>query len=179
MSFIATGEAVAQLFLQVHRSLENLAMTYVNDRDQAIDVVQDVIVVLLEKELTFESKAACVSYMKQIVRSRSKNYLRKNSGIDLMETFDDIGDPRNEDFDVVDSKLLLRRLLQKYPPEIQDAFIAHVLDGETSHVLAERLGIKPDTLRRQFTRIKQELVKNSEIISKKTLLFLILSVPFD
>ena len=178
MSYIATGEAVTELFLRVRHALENLAMVYVNDRDQAVDLVQDVIVVMLEKELAFESPAACVSYMKQIVRSRAKNHLRKYSSVDLTESFEDIGNA-GDDFNAVDAKMLLYRLLAKYPDEIQEAFIAHVLDGETSNDLAARLEVKPDTLRRQFTRIKQELIKNSEIISRKTLLFLILSVPFD
>lgn len=178
MSFVAAGEAIVDLYLHVCHSLENLAMTYVNDRDQAIDLVQDVIVAMLEKELTFESPAACVSYMKQIVRGKSKNHLRKTSPIDLAESFDDVG-REDDSFGVVDTKMLLHRLLVKYPAEIQDAFIAHVLDGETSNALASRLGVKPDTLRRQFTRIKKELLEKSDFISNKKLLFLILSVPFD
>ncbi len=180
MPFIATGENVTQLFMRVHRALENLALTYVRNREQAIDIVQDTILIMLEKERTFESEASCVCYMKQIARNLSKNYLRKTADMELWETLDDVRIEEIDQYDIVESKLTLQRLLLKYPPEIREAFIVHVIDGEPSRVLAEQLNLKHDTLRRQFSRMKQELIDTySSKINKKTLFLLLLSVPFD
>ena len=180
MPFIATGENVTQLFMRVHRALENLTLTYVRNREQAIDIVQDTILIMLEKERTFESEASCVCYMKQIVRNLSKNYLRKTADMELWETLDDVRIEEIDQYDIVESKLTLQRLLLKYPPEIREAFIVHVIDGEPSRVLAEQLNLKHDTLRRQFSRMKQELLDTySNKINRKTLFLLLLSVPFD
>ncbi len=180
MAFTTTGEIITQLFLRVHRTLENLALTYVNNREQAIDIVQDTVLIMLEKERTFESEASCVCYMKQIVRNQAKNFLRNNADTELWETLDDIKIEDIDHYDIVESKLTLQQLLLKYPPEIREAFIIHVIDGEPSRVLAEQLNIKHDTLRRQFTRMKQELLDTySNKMSKKTLFLLLLSVPFE
>ena len=154
-------------------------MTYVGNNDQATDIVQDVIVIMLEKERTFESEASCVCYMKQIVRNRAKNYLRDNSGIDLWETMDDMNVADIDPYDLVDAKLSLQRFLLKYPLDIREAFIRHVIDGETSKDLAEQLDMSHDTLRRQFSRMKQELLQNSKKLNRTTLFLLILSVPFS
>jgi RNA polymerase sigma factor (sigma-70 family) len=179
MPFVATNEASAQLFIKSHRVLEDLALTYVNDREQAIDIVQDMILVMLERERTFESKASCVCYMKQIVRNKAKNYLRKTAAIELWESMNEITMEDINSFDDVDSKLCLQRLLLKYPAEIREAFICHVINGDPSRILAEQLNISPDTLRRQFSRMKQDLLRKASSLGKKTLLLLILSVPFD
>ncbi len=180
MAFVTTGEVITQLFLRVHRTLENLALTYVNNREQAVDIVQDTVLIMLEKERTFESEASCVCYMKQIVRNQAKNFLRDNADMELWETLDDVRLEDIDQYDIVESKLTLQQLLLKYPPEIREAFIIHVIDGEPSRVLAEQLDIKHDTLRRQFTRMKQELLDTySKKLNKKTLFLLLLSVPFE
>ncbi len=179
MAFVSSSQAITQLFIRVRRALENTAMTYVRNTDQATDIVQDVIVIMLEKERTFESEASCVCYMKQIVRNKAKNYLRSNMGIDLWETMDDLNIEDIDPYDLVDAKLSLQRFLLKYPLEIREAFIRHVIDGETSKDLAEQLEINHDTLRRQFSRIKQELLQNSQKLNKTMLFLLILSVPFS
>ena len=180
MAFVTTGEVITQLFLRVHRTLENLALTYVNNREQAVDIVQDTVLIMLEKERTFESEASCVCYMKQIVRNQAKNFLRDNADMELWETLDDVRLEDIDQYDIVESKLTLQQLLIKYPPEIREAFIIHVIDGEPSRVLAEQLDIKHDTLRRQFTRMKQELLDTySKKLNKKTLFLLLLSVPFE
>ena len=180
MAFVTTGEVITQLFLRVHRTLENLALTYVNNREQAVDIVQDTVLIMLEKERTFESEASCVCYMKQIVRNQAKNFLRDNADMELWETLDDVRLEVIDQYDIVESKLTLQQLLIKYPPEIREAFIIHVIDGEPSRVLAEQLDIKHDTLRRQFTRMKQELLDTySKKLNKKTLFLLLLSVPFE
>jgi RNA polymerase sigma factor (sigma-70 family) len=178
MPFLATNEASAQLFIGLHRVLEDLALTYVNDREQAIDIVQDMILVMLERERTFENKASCVCYMKQIVRNKAKNYLRKTAAIELRESMNVITE-ETDSFDDIDSRLCLQRLLLKYPAEIREAFICHVIDGDPSRILAEQLNISPDTLRRQFSRMKQDLLRKASSLGKKTLLLLILFVPFD
>ncbi len=177
--FVSESNAITKLFLRVRKSLENTAMTYVGNSEQATDIVQDVIVIMLEKERTFESIGSCVCYMKQIVRNRAKNLLRDNSRADLYENLDDMSIADLDPYDLVDAKLSLQRLLMKYPEHIREAFIMHVIDGETSKDLAQQLEISHDTLRRQFSRMKQELLQKSSSMDKKSLFLLILSVPFS
>lgn len=179
MPFVSDSKAITQLFLRVRKSLENTAMTYVGNSDQATDIVQDVILIMLEKERTFESVGSCVCYMKQIVRNRAKNLLRDNSRADLYDSLDDMSISDLDPYDLVDAKLSLQRLLLKYPEHIREAFIMHVIDGETSKDLAEQLQTSHDTLRRQFSRMKQELLQHSKNMDRNSLFLLILSVPFS
>ena len=68
--------------------------------------------------------------------------------------------------------MCLRSLIKDYPYSIREAFVLHLLDGVPSRILARELGIKHDTLRRQFSRIKKRLLEISPTIKKDLLLLL-------
>jgi RNA polymerase sigma-70 factor (ECF subfamily) len=174
---IKEPEEIAEIYLSKKKILLNIAFTYLRDEEQAVNLVANVIVTMLEKERTFPNEETCLAYMKQIVRNGAKNILRKNEemllweGMDIEALKNEI-EQNNSPYGKIEVKMCLRSLIKDYPYSIREAFVLHLLDGVPSRILARELGIKHDTLRRQFSRIKKRLLEISPTIKKDLLLLL-------
>lgn len=177
---IKEREEIAEIYLSKKKILLNIALTYLRNEEHAVDLVANVIVTMLEKERTFPNEETCLAYMKQIVRNGAKNILRKNEemllweGMDI-ETLKNEIEQENNPYEEIEVKMCLKGLINDYPYRIREAFVLHLLDGIPSHMLARDLGMKHDTLRRQFSRIKRRLLELSPTIKKDLLLLLLMS----
>ena len=78
--------------------------------------------------------------------------------------------PYNE----VEMQLLIRELLQSYSKEIQEAFIAYVLDQVPVQDLAEMYGLSYEALRKQFQRIKARIAEKIPEKEMRAFLFTLL-----
>ena len=78
--------------------------------------------------------------------------------------------PYNE----VEMQLLIRELLQSYSKEIQEAFIAYVLDQVPVQDLAEMYGLSYEALRKQFQRIQARIAEKIPEKEKRAFLFTLL-----
>ena len=99
-----------------------------------MNVVENVIVVMLEKKRIFPNEVACLAYMKTIIRNSAKNVLRKSDEILMWERYEKeraLGENAwiDEEFDNIEIKEYLKKLIEEYPYEIREAFVLHVLDG--------------------------------------------------
>lgn len=168
---IKEPDEIAGVYLSKKKILPSIALTYLRNEEQAVDLVANVIVTMLEKERTFPNEETCLAYMKQIVRNGAKNILRKNDemllweGMDI-ETLKNEIEQENNPYEIIEVKMCLRSLIKEYPYDIKEAFVRHLLDGIPSHILARELGMKHDTLRRQFSRIKKRLSGISQQLKK-------------
>lgn len=180
MAEIKNPDDIATLYLAKKHILLNIAKTYLgNDKnEQAVNLVANVIVTMLEKERIFPCEEACLSYMKQIVRNSAKNSLRKSDamllweGLDI-ESFADETQEEESPFDRAEASIILRKMIENYPYKIREAFVLHILDGVPSRELAEDMGIKHDTLRRQFSRMKKQLSSIAPSMRTQFLLLLL------
>ena len=178
MTQISHPDEIATLFLAKRKILLSIARTYFNNEEQAENLVANVIVTMLEKERVFPNEEACMFYMKQIVRNAAKNILRKGDAMLLwdgsdIETMTDNLQQEQDPFDTAETNIVLRQFIASYSYELREAFVFHVLDGVPSRILATEMGIKHDTLRRQFSRMKKQLSAVAPSMRKEFLLLLL------
>jgi len=179
MTQIKDPEDIAILYLSKKKLLLNIARTYLKNEEQAVNLVADVIVKMLEKERVFPNEQACLSYMKEIVRNGAKNALRKKREMLLwenatMESLINKIEEQQDEYEHINIKLFIQKLVEEYPYKIREAFVLHVLDGIPSSILAREMGIKHDTLRRQFTRMKKRLAELESSIRNDFLLLMLI-----
>lgn len=67
-----------KLFESYYAPLNMFAVSFIDSRDEAEDIVQEVFVNLWEKELDFENETAFKTYLYRSVRNRCMNHLRDN-----------------------------------------------------------------------------------------------------
>lgn len=171
MPFTCSPEALVQLFVEEKNKFENIALSYMKDYALAFDIVQDALVAMLERERVFASRRDCVAYIKVVIRNNAVDELRKYARVQLYDNMNDISASMDEDMAYTESRLTLLRFLERYPPEMQEAFVLHVLDRVPSRLLAEEMHISHEVIRRRFSRMKRELLAQSDA---KTIYFLCL-----
>ncbi len=176
---ISTKEEIADVYLKNQRALFCVALTYVDSVDIAEEFVADAIVAVFEQAPTFVSEVSCLCYLKQTVRNKAINHVRKRYVIEPQEDGDiekrfiemnEYGLP----FNTVEIQLLLHKLLNEYSKEIREAFIAHVIEQESIPVLASHYGIKPDTLRKHIGRIKAKISQTIPEKDMRAFLFMLM-----
>ncbi len=179
MAKITTSEEIAKVFLKNQKLLFHTAYGYTNSAYLAEEIVGDAIVAVLQKTLSFENESVCIAYFKSTIRNKAINLLRSRY---VVEPTDDadlefilnkhvIGERSHRE---VELQMLLQKLLDEYPEEIREAFIAHVLDDEPIPRLAKLYGIKNDTLRKQIGRMKARISAAIPKEEMRTLLFMVL-----
>ena len=77
---------------------------------------------------------------------------------------------QEEGFQRTVDTLSIKAYIKTMSPEIQEAFLAHVLDGYKVKELAQELGISPSSLENQFRKIKFKLNKLQGILIIKIFL---------
>lgn len=167
-----------EVYLSYKKLLIKLAQTYLQDPEQIYNLVADVAVTLLERRPVFVNQAACLAYMKIVVRNGALNYSRKKETIiptedpDL-EAMQNKHAVEKNPYDRFEASAYLRTLMDEYGEDILNAFALHVIDDIPSNILAQQLGMNPDSLRRQFSRMKKKLESLAPSVKKEFMLLLI------
>lgn len=179
MTRILTKDEIAEVYLRQQRSLFMMALTYTHSMYAAEEIVGDTIVALLEAEAEFKNEGACAVYMRTIVRHKAISMFRKKYTVEPQddESIEREFIERNQmerPYNEVEIQLLIRELLQSYSKEIQEAFIAYVLDQVPVQDLAEMYGLSYEALRKQFQRIKARIAEKIPEKEMRAFLFTLL-----
>jgi len=156
-------EQLIALYEHEYPYFRAIAYNVLSNRQDADDVMQRVMIKLLEKPDILQKVERPKPFLSKCVRNEAVSLLRKNRsspipmGNDLLDHSSYIY--YEEEFDRTLNYMSIKIYIKKLPPEIQEAFISHVLDGYTIKELAHALGMNPSTLNTQFQRIKIKLNK--------------------
>ncbi len=90
-------EAIEQYIILNQDSLYRLAYSYVRNREQALDIVQDSIVKALDKAGTLKDIASVKSWYYGILVNTALDYMRKNKRTVLTDTIESLSDGSQED----------------------------------------------------------------------------------
>ena len=180
---IQTGEEYQACYLKYQRLLTKAATTYYPKRqDYCVveDIVAGVFLRLLEQSPIFPNEAACVSYMLRIVHSLAVSGYCTSSellpyDIDSLDNIPKLYRTVDSSYAILELLLLLVDALKDLPEDIRDAYIRHVVFGESIKNLAKELDIEYDALRKQFYRIRKKLL---ETIPKSDILYYIVFLPY-
>jgi RNA polymerase sigma-70 factor (ECF subfamily) len=172
--------ALESLFKRYYKPLKAYAFRYVNQKEMAEDIVQDVFFELWSRRdaIRFEEAESVKSYLFKSVYNRSLNMLNSDS-LHLSSPLDGL----NENLIIETAPLLNQEqsLLMKeleaeiaaftetLPPQCKNIFILSRTHELKNREIAEQLGISVKAVEKQISKALSELKKH---LMKKDLLFI-------
>lgn len=145
-------EAFDRIFRLLYPSLVRFSYKYTKDKDASCDVVQDVFIKLWQVRDNLNDDKSIVSYLFQMVRNRSLNYLRKRSfevsGIEHIEQqYNDINHSDSTETNSQNDKIdLLKIWIQKLPARQRDVIEMSRFEGLDHVEIATILDVSPRTV---------------------------------
>ncbi len=153
-------EAFHMLYEDYYRMFVVFALDFVNDRDVAEDLVQELIVSLYEKEIQFENMAVFKSYMYNAVRNNCLNHIRHQ---DVKSRYaskvQDNPEESKDLHDEIEEQEIYRQLflvIDNLPDRCKQVFELH-LQGKKNQEIAEVLNISIETVKTQKKRALQRI----------------------
>lgn len=156
------GDKEALLKLVMNRKLEyyKLAYVYMKNEEDALDCMQDMIVVLYENIHKLKKNEAFLSWSKTILVNCCKKTLTKNKKIITMEDIKQ--EETYETNDNSDDKILLERYLTKLKPIHEEVIrLRYILDLDYDSI-ADLLQIPLGTVKSRINTGMKNLKKSME-----------------
>ncbi len=145
-------QAFHVLFAEYYRPLVLFAMHYLDEQEEAEDVVQDLFVSVWEKKEAFLSEKSIHAFLYNSVRNICLNRLKhrkvEEKYLDYSMNFASLKE--EEDYEVMKEDLYERlfRVIEELPPRCREIFLLH-LDGKKNEEIAEQLNLSLLTVKTQ------------------------------
>jgi len=159
------GDALERQFQEAYdlyaRRLYNTACRIVGRSEDAEDVLQESFLEAFRHLPQFEGRASIGSWLHRIVVNRAVNLLRSRKLI-LMDTTVDIADDSDTEADAMDLELQveqIRRAVMTLPVGYRTVLTLHLFEGYDHEEIAYILGIAPVSVRSQYHRARNNLLK--------------------
>ncbi len=157
-------EAFMKIVAAYQQKIFVLAYSLVRNREDALDLVQEVFLRLYEKVQSYRPGESFQAWLMQIARNLSIDFLRRSKirkkdsldGLDLDRA--DLAADR-EDPDRFQTGELIRRAVLALPEKQRLVFILHHFDELKYEEIAERLGIAQGTVKSLHFKAIQKLRK--------------------
>ncbi|MBR1401697.1 MAG: RNA polymerase sigma-70 factor [Prevotella sp.] len=165
-------DSFRMLYKMYYKALTMYALNFVEDKDVAEDIVQDMFFSILDKKTTFANKNTLHVYLYTGVRNRSLNY-KKHREVEKrnLMMITDAGEDVTDD-EVYAREDIYRQLFEAIdclPARQREVFLL-AMEGKKNQEVAERLGISIFTVKVQRQRAMQTLRKR--LTDKQWLLLL-------
>ena len=152
-------EALLELVMAQQIEYYKLAYVYMKDKDQALDALQDMIVILYENISKLKKEESFYSWSKTILVNLCKNKLKKNKRLISIEEIKE--QAVEEVYDNTDDKIVLDKYLSKLSDKHQEVIKLRYyldLDYETiSNILKIPLGTVKSRLNIGMKQLKESL----------------------
>jgi RNA polymerase sigma-70 factor (ECF subfamily) len=156
---LRAGESTAldELFRRHYVDLCRMALRFVNDEQEAEDIVQNLFVALWEKRATQQGDLGAVGpYLRRAVRNRSLNYLRDRKRIpvddgDIPETLP-AKDFADDELTQDELRNRIHSAIDALPERCRLVFVMSKLEDMSHKEIAGALEISPKTVENQMTR---------------------------
>jgi RNA polymerase sigma-70 factor, ECF subfamily len=158
-------DAFEDLFRTYHSRLCGFAYTYLNDRDAARDVVQDLFMAIWQKRETMEIRTSVRAYLFAALRNR---LLNKSARAKLEQQWfqrADIGDTEiadetlaiDQQMQSAETGARVRQAVAALPPGCRSVVQLRFQEEMSYQEIAESLGIAPKTVENQLARARKLL----------------------
>lgn len=145
-------KAYYELYKRYYAALVVYAVKFLGNKEEAEDVVQDVLVALWEKGGRFESVLKLVNFLYLSVHNRCLNVLKSHSIRDRYKQYFQTNNLGEEDLeeDIMNREAIrmLWQLVDELPPRCREVFLLH-MDGRKNEEIAVALDIALDTVKNQ------------------------------
>ena len=156
---LRAGEATAldELFRRYYADLCRVALRFVNNEQEAEDIVQELFVSIWEKRSAQREDLTSVrAYLRRAARNRSLNFLRdrKRIPVDDGEVPVTIATPKQADFALEQDELRnqIHGAIDALPERCRLVFVMSKIEDMTHKEIAGALDISPKTVENQMTR---------------------------
>lgn len=156
-------DAFQELYQDYYRSLVVYAIGFVEQRQIAEDIVQDLFISLLEKNITIQSLAGLKAFLYNSVKNKSINHLKH---LDIENKYvQHIQDSLKQEVTLesdMEEEEIYRQLflaIEKLPPRCREIFEMN-LDGKRNEEIAEILNLSIETVKTQKKKAMNLLRKH-------------------
>lgn len=167
MIYIITLEAITEIYISNYKMLRSVAYGIVHNRDDADDIMQSVMLKLVEKPEAWNNVAVPIAFLRRCVRNEAIS-LWRHKKIAAIPTGDDIHDQlplyTEAEYERIENLIYIKAYMKDQPQQIQDAFIAYVIDGYKIVDLAKELNMDSKALERTFRNIKVKIVRKRGVL---------------
>ena len=149
------------LYDRYSKAMYNTALRIVNKSADAEDVLQDSFTDAFMQLSSFEHKSTFGAWLKQIVVFKSITLLKKQrtSFVD-MERAEDLPDENElDEADIWYTVDMIKQRMQQLPDGYRTVLSLYLFEGYDHEEISEILGVAQSTVRTQYIRAKQKLVK--------------------
>ena len=172
------GDATAfhEIFNKHKARVINLSYRFVQNKDTAEDIAQDVFIKIYEKRLKFDPKAKFTTWLYRVTVNASLDFIRKNKFIarpanrmdedpgqkeDFFERVGDTNSPSpSETVQQKELHALLRTEIDALPEELKLPILLYQFENLPYEEIARILKITPKAVERRLYHAKQRLRDN-------------------
>ncbi len=128
-----------EFFELTKKPVFNLIYSYLRNTDEAEDILQETYIKMLKYKKRIKRDGNILSYLLQIAKTLSLNYIKKNNKYDYLENVDVIPEEKKETKNIEDSPIIrtMREVLKDSEYQI---VILHIVNEMTHKEIAEFLG---------------------------------------
>lgn len=156
-----------QVFCENYQKLVWQAIGMVGNKEDALDVLQDVALAILNIDDDQEISAP-ITYLRMSIKNTALNYHRRGKWsvptdpeiLTEKQAASDVGTTQ----DYVELKDSLEELLGSFQPPLRTAFIMRYVESYTLEEIAQDLNIRPNTLAQSFKRMRTKITKSAASI---------------
>lgn len=160
---IAAGNKVAfdQLFLFYYKDLCRFAVTFINDWDEAEDVVQKFFIRLWERRKFLtrpdDLKAFVFRSIYNECLNEIRNRKREKEHVDSMAFLIELD--RNNEYKELSTEVVqhLNRAINALPKKAKQIFVLNKIEGLTQREIADYLSVSPKTVENQIANAIKKL----------------------
>jgi RNA polymerase sigma-70 factor (ECF subfamily) len=147
-------EALKEIFDKYHKKVYSIAYGVVRQREEALDVVQDVFIKLFRSIKNFKGRSNFYTYLYRMVMNTAIDHKRKAgkqfmSSLDVEGSFEPSDEPEKGPEKVLLQKELEERVrlaMEKLPAEQKAALIFRDVEGLSYQEMAEAMGCSIGTV---------------------------------
>lgn len=151
--------AFKELYLLYAKSMFNIALRILKNKDEAEDITQEAFIKAYYKINQFDFQATFGAWLKKIVVNQALDFLRKENKWKM----DEIGDeniPEEESIDWEDIDLridIVKKAIHNLPLGFRTVASLYLFEGYEHQEIAEILSISENTSKSQFHRAKKKI----------------------
>lgn len=148
------ADAFVQLMEDNRQNMYKVAICYVNNPEDAADVIQDTILTAFEKLRDLKEPAYFQTWLTRILINKCKDFLDERS---WEVAFDEMPETSYDDSTL--NHLIYEELLQAVDEQYRDILVLHYVEGFQSKEIARVLGMKDATVRTRLRRGRENLMQ--------------------
>ena len=162
MASINDGDSGAfeVLYLRHRDWAMNLAFRFTNDRELALDVLQEAFLYLLKKFPGFTLRAKFTTFLYPVIRNLALNARRKNQRYELVDDkLEELTQPVEQHVEEYFEEQL-RVVMSNLPAQQQEVLLLRFADDHSLNEIAEILEIPPGTVKSRLHNALRALAEN-------------------